>query len=221
MADAELERAQRVIVVGSSDLQTRHLCDSLARETGVGCGIKDSFSDAVQNALLAQTTTLLLTDCSRLSEAHFASVLGQHGRSLPEHVIVAFFNVKAGSACETDAVPLGVHGLIYWDAGFELLVRAVKALLSGDVWIPRRILMDAAVQSHSSPQLSTTENGAGVLTRRETEILALICVGKSNDEIGEQLFISTNTVKTHIYNIYRKIGVPNRMQAVLWGAKHL
>jgi DNA-binding NarL/FixJ family response regulator len=156
-----------------------------------------------------------------MGDAHIMSVLGQHARSLPEHVIVAFFNVRAGTSCESDAVPLGVHGLIYWDSGFELMVRAIKALLSGDVWIPRRILMNAAVQSHSSPQHSTTENGAGILTRRETEILALICVGKSNDEIGEQLFISTNTVKTHIYNIYRKIGVPNRMQAVLWGAKHL
>ena len=47
------------------------------------------------------------------------------------------------------------------------------------------------------------------------------CVGSSNQEIAEKLFISTNTVKTHIYKIYKKIGVPSRIQAALWGAKNL
>jgi LuxR family transcriptional regulator of csgAB operon len=46
-------------------------------------------------------------------------------------------------------------------------------------------------------------------------------MGATNEEIGAKLCISTNTVKTHVYNIFHKIKVPNRLQAALWAAKNL
>ena len=59
------------------------------------------------------------------------------------------------------------------------------------------------------------------LTERQTEILALVAVGATNEEIADQLCISPYTVKTHLYKIFRKINVPNRIQASLWAAKHM
>jgi len=52
------------------------------------------------------------------------------------------------------------------------------------------------------------------LTARETEILKLLEEGKSNREIEETLFISSNTVKVHIYRIYKKLGTKNRIETV-------
>ena len=49
----------------------------------------------------------------------------------------------------------------------------------------------------------------------------MISTGAKNEEIAAELYISPNTVKTHIYNIFKKIDVPNRLQAVLWAAKNL
>jgi DNA-binding CsgD family transcriptional regulator len=52
------------------------------------------------------------------------------------------------------------------------------------------------------------------ISKREQEIIQLICEGKSNDEIGRQLFISLPTVKGHVYNVFQKTGVKNRVQLV-------
>jgi DNA-binding CsgD family transcriptional regulator len=58
------------------------------------------------------------------------------------------------------------------------------------------------------------------LTRRESEILCLISQGKSNAEVAATVFLSANSVKSHIRSTYRKIGVTRRTQAVLWGVAH-
>ena len=52
------------------------------------------------------------------------------------------------------------------------------------------------------------------LTRKEKEILAMIALGAKNDEIAAELFISSNTVKTHVYNIYKKINVQNKIELI-------
>jgi DNA-binding NarL/FixJ family response regulator len=58
------------------------------------------------------------------------------------------------------------------------------------------------------------------LRAREAEVLALITQGLSNQEIAERTRLSINSVKTHIRNAYRKIGVTNRAKAILWGVAH-
>jgi Response regulator containing a CheY-like receiver domain and an HTH DNA-binding domain len=63
-----------------------------------------------------------------------------------------------------------------------------------------------------------TENNT--LTSRETEILALIAEGKSNKEIAAELFISVNTVKVHVSNIFQKIEVSSRTEATLYAIEN-
>ncbi len=60
-----------------------------------------------------------------------------------------------------------------------------------------------------------------ILTPRQIEILALVAVGATNEQIADKLCISPQTVKSHLYNIFKKINVPNRVQAALWAAKNL
>jgi LuxR family transcriptional regulator of csgAB operon len=73
----------------------------------------------------------------------------------------------------------------------------------------------------SIPNFRSINNNFTILSRRETEILGMVAVGAKNDEIANKLCISPHTVKTHLYNIYKKIHVGDRLQAVLWAAKHL
>ena len=60
-----------------------------------------------------------------------------------------------------------------------------------------------------------------IFTKREKQILRLTATGVTNTEIGEVLSVSTHTVKTHVYNLFKKIGVNNRIQAVNWAKEHM
>ncbi len=59
------------------------------------------------------------------------------------------------------------------------------------------------------------------LTHREMEIISLLSAGASNQQIAEKLFVSEHTVKSHLYNIFHKINVRNRIQALNWIQKNL
>ena len=65
------------------------------------------------------------------------------------------------------------------------------------------------------------EKNAIVLTKRESEILVTIAGGASNEEVADKFFISPHTVKSHLYNIFKKVGVSNRLQAALWARRNL
>ena len=58
------------------------------------------------------------------------------------------------------------------------------------------------------------------LTARQSEVLALIAMGLTNDEVAQRAFITLNSLKSHIRTIYRKIGVERRSQAVVWAVDH-
>ena len=69
---------------------------------------------------------------------------------------------------------------------------------------------------YSYPRMEET-----CLTQRERQILLMISVGLTNQEVADKSFISLHTVKAHLYNIFKKINVPNRLQAALWATKNL
>ena len=79
--------------------------------------------------------------------------------------------------------------------------------------------MNAAIQrKESRRQVETPDR---LLTRREQEILLQLTGGESNNSIASTLHLSEHTVKNHMYNIFRKIGVKNRVQASNWAKMHL
>ena len=76
-----------------------------------------------------------------------------------------------------------------------------------------------ALQHRWQDKLSS--GNKAILTQREMEILSVLASGAKNEEIATRLFISPHTVRTHLYTIYKKIQVNNRLQAVLWASKNL
>jgi DNA-binding NarL/FixJ family response regulator len=70
------------------------------------------------------------------------------------------------------------------------------------------------------PQLVETENAVAELTRREVEILQLVAEGHSNSQLARMLWVTEQTVKFHLSNIYRKLNVANRTEASRWAQLH-
>jgi len=93
-----------------------------------------------------------------------------------------------------------------------LFVAFQVSWFAGDLW--PLLYLDRTLPRIRRSERSTTDDliGKGGVTPREHEIVRLICQGKSNNEIADVLFISVQTVKTHTYRIYRKLGVRNRVQ---------
>ncbi|MBN2058792.1 MAG: response regulator transcription factor [Deltaproteobacteria bacterium] len=129
---------------------------------------------------------------------------------------LSLFNVTPGAGLEESTTRLGVRGVFYETDSLKTLLKGVAAIFNGEIWLSREVMTRFVLnKAIFSPTV------IDILTQREVEILSLIAVGARNEEIAEQLFVSTNTVKTHIYNIFKKINVTNRLQAALWAAKNL
>jgi DNA-binding NarL/FixJ family response regulator len=90
----------------------------------------------------------------------------------------------------------------------------VKGLDSGNLAATLRQVFDNNVYVTSGlPEPSEPASGAPGLTKRETPILQLLAKGRSNREIAKELYVTEQTVKFHLTNIYRKLGVSNRTEA--------
>jgi len=110
-----------------------------------------------------------------------------------------------------------LYGVFRHDDDQSRLIEGVKAVLNGEQTAELSVMHPAL---YSAVQVTApTENSP--LTERECEILNELRCGATNMDIARALFISENTVRTHLYNVFRKLSVKNRTQAVSWANEHL
>ena len=109
-----------------------------------------------------------------------------------------------------EAVRLGVRGLVLKEMAPKLLVQCIRQVHAGELCLEKRSVSNALeklLQRESGRQ-----EAAKVLTPREIEIVKQVVAGLRNIEIAKRLFISEGTVKMHLHNIYRKLGVDSRIK---------
>ena len=162
----------------------------------------------------------LLVDYNEFSVENLWDVIDSLKSSMPGQSCVALFNVDPQMKIEKRAMRSKIQGIFYNNDPPGVITKGVAAILNGDLWFSRKELVKEILeQNRSMNSLNHVTNSN--LTIREREILSLIALGFTNKKIANELFISSHTVKTHVYNIYKKISVNNRFQAILWGIKNL
>lgn len=119
------------------------------------------------------------------------------------------------------AVRAGASGFLLKDVPAQRLVEAVRLVAEGSMLlgpsVTRRLVEDFA---HRPPARRDVDLAAYGLTRREGEVLGLLGRGLSNAEIAGVLVLSTETVKSHVAEVLRKLALRDRVQAVVWAYEH-
>ncbi|MGH1492989.1 MAG: response regulator [Acidimicrobiales bacterium] len=112
------------------------------------------------------------------------------------------------------AIVEGASGFLLKDASGDDLINAVRAVAAGEVAIAPSLVRTVVEQARSSLQKQAVP-GIDELTDRERDVLEQLASGRSNAEIAEQLHLSEATVKTHVTRVLSKLGVRDRVQAVI------
>jgi two-component system, NarL family, response regulator DegU len=108
------------------------------------------------------------------------------------------------------ALRLGAKGLVQKRFAIETLMMALRSVADGLVWMPPTVQTEFARQESSSGK---------ELTPRECEIVRYVASGMRNIEVGERLSITESTVKTHLNNIFQKLGVRDRLELTHYAIK--
>ncbi len=122
-------------------------------------------------------------------------------------------------------VQQGIKGFfVKGNISSDLIIKCIRVVAAGQIWMASQMVnrvfeefsnyYSEAEGQLKSPSAEETDRLA-LLTKREMELLELVSMSLKNDEIADRLFISTKTVKTHIRNIFEKLGSRNRVDATL------
>jgi DNA-binding NarL/FixJ family response regulator len=164
------------------------------------------------NAGLSDRVDIVLYDSFAQPESDHEEIAGLVRSSRATHVVVYTWNFHP--ALVAQALEQGVRGYLSKTLPARELVAALEAVHSGEV-----VVSEPPRRAGNAPGIEWPGRHEGI-TDREAEILALITQGKSNAEVASLTYLSPNTVKSYIRNVYAKIGATTRTQAVLWGVNH-
>lgn len=214
----DMQLAQQVYVVGSQHLQNALLTEFLDKESIPAIAVKavarvdeDQLSRAEQN--------LFLVDIHSVDVNDVITQLLDTDQRLHCEILIGVFNVDDEDALTRLAGLPMVNGGFLHDCPQGLLTKGIKAMFEGELWFPRKVLQQYLVKSRAFNK--TFARNEVNLTDREIEVLKVMATGAKNSEIATALNLSPHTIKTHIYNIFKKINASNRLQAVNWAQENL
>jgi two-component system, NarL family, nitrate/nitrite response regulator NarL len=126
-----------------------------------------------------------------------------------------------------EAVRQGCCGIVPKKTSTELLLKSIRKVHAGEFWLDRITTADVIRKlakkgsggGVASSRLGVREQ-SGALSQREREIVVLVAQGFKNKEMAERMFISEQTVKNHLHNIFDKLGVSDRLELALYAIHH-
>lgn len=119
-----------------------------------------------------------------------------------------------------ETLQAGASGFLLKTAEAEQLIDAIHVLGAGDGLLSPQVTRRVIARFASTRPTPTSAPQVDALTSRERDTLLLLARGLSNAEIANELFVSPETVKTHVSNILMKLGLRDRIAAVIWAYEH-
>lgn len=218
-AENQLAPSEKIIyIIGPFRVQNELMSLFLEQKLGIRCLTAENVDHVLMHTDAQQLPiSLILLDCLGYSPEDLLVAIGK--REIFSGKFVALFNLSSGLRIEEEAVMRGVRGFFYTGDPLYRFQKGIRAIIKGELWLSRKIMTRFVLENTCQRIFSTTQSAS--LTRRESEILNMIAQGTNNTKIANRLYISPHTVKTHLYNIYKKIKVSNRLEAAFWADKNL
>ena len=114
------------------------------------------------------------------------------------------------------AMKFGTSGIVLKQTATELLIKSIRKVYSGEIWLDSRTTAAVMRQFASPADVAAKDRERSPLSQREREIVVLVAQGFKNKEVAERMFISEQTVKNHLHNIFDKLGVSDRLELALY-----
>lgn len=184
------------------------------------CGIDVQVISYVPDVNQVKLFDFVLVD---LSQIQFKGEVAERVLALTSNIDVVFFNADEANVSESSALLSGVKGIFYHQDRPNLIIKGIESIINQEPWFKRSTMSKAVtdlLKLQEKAQGKLTNSYADIdlpqLTKREKTIVHLVSSGAQNKEIAEQLHISPNTVKTHIYSLFRKTSSRNRIELITW-----
>lgn len=192
-----------VLVADDHPAMIEAVCDVL-KEHGIEIAGRARDGEEALTKLETRRPTVALVDL-RMPRLSGIEVARRAQRSAPQTAIIVY-TAYGERALLTEALDAGVKGFLLKEAPLSDLVRAVEMVSRGQTYVDPGL---AGVLASSDAAAKVTR-----LTQRERDVLRLLADGLTNEEIGKRLFISPETVRTHVRKAMRKLDADTRTQAV-------
>jgi DNA-binding NarL/FixJ family response regulator len=114
------------------------------------------------------------------------------------------------------AMKLGCSGIVLKQTAPEMIVKSIRKVNSGEIWLDSHTTAAVMRQFSTGLEGSLLVGERSPLSSREREIVAFVAQGYKNKEMAEKMFISKQTVKNHLHNIFEKVGVSDRLELALY-----
>lgn len=183
-----------------------------------------SLSDATEGLWRNDNRTFIFyLDCFGLDCRKLDVLMAFACQKVQTGNLMALFNFTGDTGLEKKALRYGVRGFFYLDDTPADFCRGIRVMLNGEIWLSRKKMSEMILAELKPllPDRYPAKAGTEHLTAREKEVLTHLTKGASNETIASELHISVHTLRTHLYHIYRKIKVHNRIQASLWAENNL
>jgi DNA-binding NarL/FixJ family response regulator len=203
-----MAHATRVVIADDHPLVRRALAESLGRVL-LGAAIAEVGSLPEATAALEQgETDLLLLDLQMPGMNGLASLSAL--RSAYPAVPILVVSANQDPLVMREVIEFGASGFLPKSSPVAEIGAAVAAILAGGIWLP-----EAASVAYLDESESELAAGLAELTPQQRRVLMLLTDGKSNKQIAFELAVTEATVKAHLSQIFRKLGVRSRTQAVI------
>ncbi len=205
-----------ILMITQQSLQSENFKEMLSKNTETKITIIDSKNPSYHE--LIPEEYFLLVDFSVETPSDTLVYLKNNEK------VLGTIMLNLGHELDTEELASWPHvkGIFGPSDSMAKLCQGLKAIIDGDNWLSRRLLEQLLTYYKGKESNYVIEPAIEVeLTRREVQVLQILKDGGSNMEIADSLFISEHTIKSHLYNIFRKIEVKNRTQATSWAKRNL